>query len=382
MMTVHSLWKNWLTTQAFPLWSGPGFDTSRQLYQERLAFDHTPITLPALRLMVQARQIATFCQASCDGLYQQADQAHHCLERVEKLYYQPDGQAGWVFSIGPDQSPVNTTRDLYGHSFILFAYAWAYKHTPTPHYLQMARQTVHEVEQIFHTGNGGFLDSFPAVDAIRRQNPHMHLLEALLTLFEVSSDAFYYDKAQSLIDFSLRNFLSKDPTMLLEFFTEGWQPAYKRGENRVEAGHQFEWSWLLSEFNRLSPQHTHLNETAHHVASSLFKNGRQYGLKEGLVLDAMTETGTLTELSYRIWPQTELMRLLVRHANAPETERLALLNSLSERFFRQFAPRKLAGGWIDRFHENESPATDFMPASSLYHIYSAAREIMFHPFER
>lgn len=371
-------WHNWLSTQALPLWGTQGFNSSRQLYHERLAFDGNALPLPELRLMVQARQIATFCQASCDGLYQAADHAHACLERVEKLYYRPDGQIGWIFSIGGGDLPANNTRDLYAHAFILFAYAWAYQHTPSSHYLHMARQTIEDSEIIFHTNNGGFLDAVPAPHDIRRQNPHMHLLEAYLTLFEISQDDFYFDKAHELINFSLKTFLSPTPpSMLMEYFTPDWKATQKKGHNRVEAGHLFEWAWLLNEFIRLSPKEDKLTEEACYVASSLFKNGLSYGFKNKIVLDAMTETGTITETSCRIWPQTELMRLLARHADASNAERVALLRRMSKHFFEHFAPPSLSGGWVDRFHSNGTPATEFMPASSLYHIYSAGKEILF-----
>lgn len=374
-MTMTTMWQTWLSTQAFPLWGNVGFDTSRRLYHERLSFDRTPLLLPELRLMVQARQIATFCQASCDGIHQQAQQAHECLERVEQLYYRPDAQAGWVFSIKQDDTPANHTRDLYAHAFILFAYAWAYKHTPTPHYLQMARRTIDDIDALFCAQNGGFLDTVPATDETRRQNPHMHLLEAYLTLFEISEDSFYFEKASALIDFSLKTFLSSPPTMLLEFFTHDWHPNTITGHNRVEPGHLFEWAWLLTEFCRLSPHEDALTTKAQDTARALYKNGHRYGLKDNTVMDAMTEKGDITEHSCRIWPQTELMRLLVRHASAPEAERLTLLQTLSQKFFERFAPASLAGGWVDRFHADGTAATDFMPASSLYHIYSAAREM-------
>ena len=103
-------WAAWLAHQALPLWSSAGYDPTRHLYHERLAFDATPLPLPHLRLMVQARQIATFCQARLDGVFNAADNALHALATVQARYWQADGQPGWVFAIGPDGRPSSTVR--------------------------------------------------------------------------------------------------------------------------------------------------------------------------------------------------------------------------------------------------------------------------------
>jgi mannose-6-phosphate isomerase len=50
---------------------------------------------------------------------------------------------------------------------------------------------------------------------------------------------------------------------------------------------------------------------------------------------------------------------------------LALANLLLERFLT----REPAGGWIDRLDEHGQWATDFMPASTLYHVMCAIDEL-------
>jgi mannose-6-phosphate isomerase len=50
---------------------------------------------------------------------------------------------------------------------------------------------------------------------------------------------------------------------------------------------------------------------------------------------------------------------------------LALANLLLERFLT----REPAGGWIDRLDEQGRSATDFMPASTLYHVMCAIDEL-------
>lgn len=368
-----AVWREWLVHYALPLWSERGFDSAQCLYYERLTWDGRPIALSQRRLMVQARQIATYCRAGLDGLYDASApalaQALQCLETVERLYWRVDGEAGWIFSLALDGGPGESTRDLYAHAFILFSYAWAYRLTGNPHYKRMARETAAEIWQLFSTDGEGFLSSVPMVDIVRRQNPHMHLLEACLALFEATGDDFYRDQAQNLVRLACRRFVDARSGALLEEFDERWAPLKPSGRNRVEPGHLFEWAWLLGEYRRLACCAIDEDEGLHEVAERLFifAKGRGSVPDTGLVYDAVTDDGAVLESSTRIWPQTEFLRLLCQRREA------ALLTSLSRQFFLCYAPSDLKGGWIDRLDKDGAPIVDHMPASSFYHIYGAGR---------
>lgn len=365
-------WRTWLASKALPLWATNGFDTRRNLFHERLLWDGTPVRMGALRLMVQARQVATYYRASLDGLYDATSRAEACLDAMERLYHQNDGEPGWVFSIGPDDKPADCRRDLYAHAFVLYAYAWSIR-AGGP--LRLARKTASDIRAIFKAPNGGFLDAVPPIDSLRRQNPHMHLLEAYLALFEATQDEFYLNEAGELANLALRHLIEPRSGLLLEFFAADWKPAEKTGCNRVEPGHLFEWSWLLGEYLRLASltgaETMRFKEAAEHLYQVGLAKGRDQST--GLVFDAMTEEGNVFEHSTRIWPQTELIRLLCQRA---KNENVALVEAshLGDKFLSQYAPHTLNGGWIDRLNPNGTPLVDYMPASSLYHIYNAGRE--------
>lgn len=373
-------WHEWLVTQALPLWSERGFDPRRRLYHERLTWSGTAAPLPQLRLMVQARQVAVYCRAGLDGLYDHSAPAlNHallCLDTVERLYRHADGGTGWVFSLAPDGTPASRVRDLYAHAFILFAYAWAYRLTGAPRYRRIARETAEEIWQLFALDEG-FRDCVPSTNAVRRQNPHMHLLEACLALFEATEEGFYLDQAERLVTLASCRFMDLRSGAVLEEFDAAWVPLEPAGRNRVEPGHLFEWAWLLGEYRRLAPG-TQAEDHLHAMAERLFAFGSTEGCAPdtGLVYDAMTEDGVVSAHSTRIWPQTELLRLLCRRRKEAGEGGEALLSSISELFFARYAPAQLAGGWIDRLDEGLVPMVDHMPASSLYHIYGAAREIV------
>lgn len=377
------IWKNWLVQKALPLWSEAGYNYKNRFYYERLTYGAAPIMVPDQRLMVQARQIATFCRAHLDGVFQASENALLCLEEVQRRYWRCDGKLGWVFALAPDGTPSQTKRDLYAHAFIVFAYAWAYKLSGDKNLLRVVNETIFEIENIFSIDGGGFGDTIPPQDTLRRQNPHMHLLEAYLAMFEVTADTFYWERAQALIELACHKFICSQSEVVLEIFTENWQPCKDFGANTVEPGHQFEWSWLLSEAIRLNPRVTQ-NTTLLRFSEHLYLFARKYGVVQNSVCDGLNEHGQVTVDSTRIWPQTELARLLACRLKQNEfidkyQEDKLLLENITENFFTIYAPDTLQGGWIDRLGKTGKPMVDHMPASSLYHIYGAAREFCIAP---
>lgn len=362
--------KTWAKELALPLWSGPGFDASRGLFHERLDFERRPIALPASRLMVQARQIATFSRASLAGWHSGAeDTVVACLANVERLYHRADGHPGWIFSIDPDGKPASRMRDLYAHAFIVYALAWSFRLTGDPHSIRLADETLAEIDVALAAPHGGYLDAAPSSDPTRRQNPHMHLLEAVLALYEATGRERDMIRATVLVDLATSRFIDPECGALLEDFDAEWRPLRPRGTNRIEPGHLFEWVWLLGEFRRLG------GTVPESISDRLLFFGLEHGLdpSTGLIVDAVTEDGSVLSPNFRSWPHAEGVKALVSAARdgQPDAPQMAdhLLASLIT-----FAPDSLEGGWIDRFDAEGAPLVDHMPASTLYHMMGALLE--------
>jgi mannose/cellobiose epimerase-like protein (N-acyl-D-glucosamine 2-epimerase family) len=362
--------KAWAQDFALPLWSTAGFDARRGLFHERLDFDGKPIALPASRLMVQARQIATYSRASLAGWHRSADdKVATCLAAVERLYHRADGHPGWIFSINAEGKPANRVRDLYAHAFIIYALAWSHRLTGDPHAIRLADETLAEIDVVLAAPHGGHFDAAPTEDPTRRQNPHMHLVEAVLALYEATGRERDLKRASRLIELALTRFIDGESGALLEDFTPEWQPLHPRGQNRVEPGHLFEWVWLLGEYRRLG------GSVPEPITDKLLFFGLEHGLDQasGLIVDAVTEEGSVMIPSFRAWPHAEGVKALVTAAQAgqPDATKMAdhLLSSLMT-----FAPDTYEGGWLDRFDADGTPLVDHMPASTLYHVMGALLE--------
>ncbi|WNM10097.1 AGE family epimerase/isomerase [Komagataeibacter nataicola] len=106
-----------------------------------------------------------------------------------------------------------------------------------------------------------------------------------------------------------------------------------------------------------------------------------FGMRHGVcpdtlaVCDAVTEQGFPLEATTRIWQQTEFIRQLARRAAGGDDAAARLVAPACARFARAYVPPALRGGWFDRLGVDDTPLDGYMPASSLYHIYGAVREI-------
>jgi len=356
----------WAVEQALPLWAGTGYDDARGLFHERLDYERNPLALPGLRLMVQARQIATYARASLRGWFDARDKVLVCVETIRRLYHRADGAPGWVFSIGPDNRPVNHTRDLYAHAFVLYALAWTYRVTSDAGLVQLADATLAEMDEIFAAPNGGYLDSNMAPQDIRSQNPHMHMLEALLALAEATGFERYHARAEALCMLACKHYMTADGA-LIEEYDAAWQPLHAAGQNRVEPGHIFEWACLISEYERQS------RHDLADVRGRLLAFVTQHGVDtaSGLVYDAINDKGALKAATLRLWPQSERIKALAMMHRQGDDKAASQADTLIASVMRTFSFRQLQGGWVDQCDTVHNRRVDYMPASSLYHIMGA-----------
>jgi mannose/cellobiose epimerase-like protein (N-acyl-D-glucosamine 2-epimerase family) len=362
--------KAWATELALPLWFDSGFDAARGLFHERLDFERRPIAMPATRLMVQARQIATYSRATLAGWHSGSETVlAACLANVERLYHRADGHPGWVFSIDPYGQPASRVRDLYAHAFIIYALAWSHRLTGDPHAIRLADETLAEIDVSLAAPHGGHLDSAPSTDPTRRQNPHMHLLEAVLALHEATGRERDHVRAGALVELATSRFIDAESGALLEDFAPDWRPLQPRGHNRVEPGHQFEWYWLLGEYRRVG------GALPEEVTDRLLDFGLDHGIDQesGLIVDAVTETGTMLSPSFRSWPHAEGVKAFVTAAKSGQAGAAQMADHLLASLLT-FCPDMLEGGWIDRFDADGAPMVDHMPASTLYHVMGALLE--------
>ncbi len=367
--------KSWALDEALPLWSSAGFDPRWGGFHERLTYDGTPIEAAPRRLMVQARQIYVYAHADLLGWRPDYDQrVAQTVDTMVKKFLRVDGKPGFVHSVNADGTVADPKRDAYAYAFVLFGLAWALRRGPDARMLALVEETIADLDTQFAIHGGGYLTELPVRSHERLQNPHMHLMEAFLALFESTQDGRFLARAGAIFDLFKAHFFAYQPPVLVEYFDNRWQPAAGQRGRLWEPGHQFEWAWLLRCFARLGG-----GDTSRYIGllhERAWSSGRDAA---GLVVDECDAASGHTKGSRRCWPQTEALKSLSVEAEvgdeavAAECSKNATI--LVENLERIFLATPTPGGWIDHVDANGTKLAASMPASTLYHIFLAIAEL-------
>ena len=362
--------RDWVITHALPLWGGRGFDSARGSFIERLTLEGAPLTSAPRRAMVQARQIYVFSHAALLGWQPQGRTI--ALEAAHRLitgYHGVDGAPGWIFSIHPDGAVCDARRDFYAHSFALLGLAWAYRLEPEPRFLSAALATLRVLDQHFASRTGGYHSALPADAGRLEQNPHMHLFEAMLAWFEATGRELFLARAGEIYEMMAGRFFQPETGILAEYFDGSWNPRAGIAGRICEPGHHFEWSWLLRRYAALAGREDPP------IARALKDFGDRHGFdSEGFVVDELLDDGRVHKASRRCWPHTESIKAEVASFELGDGDAATRAAQTIRRLLAVFLGRPVAGGWVDHVDAHGAPIVDFIPASTLYHVFLAAAE--------
>lgn len=361
----------WLSNDALPRSARNGLDPLGGFF-EALQLDGEPITGAGKRLRVQARQAFAFARAEALGLITSgrdcSDEAFRFM--IEAGFSEDDDQtpAGWVHTLKADGSTDDPRRDTYDHAFVLLAAAerWRVYRDPAAH--DVAARVGAFLDLIRHP-SGGFREGAPH-SLPRRQNPHMHLLEASLLCRSVD----FFEPAQGIIDTVVglfdQHFWDADTRVLREFFGEDWEPVSDRYDE-IEPGHMAEWVWLLAEAGHGSPE----------LYRTMIDQAQRYGEVSGRALLCSATDSKTGEKSIgcRLWPQTEMIRACLVMARVTGEEQwyekaTRFLDELQSRFLSNAAP----GCYHDNADHDGTIISERTPSSTLYHHITLADEMIRH----
>ena len=356
---------SWLRDSALPFWGEAGFDAASGMFVERADLEGRPLFEVPRRVMVQARQIFVFAEAEARGWHPGGSLAEAAAETMVGTFRRDDGS--WIFAAARDGRPVDETRDFYALAFVLLALASLKRLTGADYWLGLADATLEFMDAYLATPEtGGYAESYPRKQGLRRQNPHMHILEALLALDEAAPGGPYRQRAETMIRLFESRFLHGPHPVLVEYYDDGLRPA-AGAPFAFEPGHHFEWAWLLSwnaALSGRSPQ-----SACARLCAVALRFGRT---PDGVFFDEVDGDGSIRAPATRLWPCTEAIRasaLGLCGGSAPSPGRLA--EAMSIRFL---APAT-KGCWIDHIAADRQPLSTYVPASSLYHLTGAATAI-------
>jgi mannose/cellobiose epimerase-like protein (N-acyl-D-glucosamine 2-epimerase family) len=363
---IVAVLKALMIDHALPLWSIAGWDPVAGGFVDRLDPEGRADRAAARRVMVQARQIFCFATAARIGWFPRGREiAHKGLEYLLTKAKSPDGQPGFVHTLSPDGTVLHPLRDSYDHAFVLLALASVYA-------LDRDAQVRAEIDALLsfldsqlRSPHGGFLEGLPA-SVPRRQNPHMHLFEAMIAAFDATEDLAFQQRAGEFYSLFLANLYDKRTKVLGEYFEDDWS---RIEPVSIEPGHQAEWVFLLRGFERITGC-----PTGRYRAELLASALRYRDEATQCLIDEGDAAGHIIRPSRRLWPQSEIAKAFIAQAEVGEAGAAEQARAALSRLERHYLRHPVAGGWYDQFDSDGASLVATIPASSFYHVLLAVTE--------
>jgi mannose/cellobiose epimerase-like protein (N-acyl-D-glucosamine 2-epimerase family) len=347
-------------------------------YAEAIDSTGRPIPQPARTMLVQARLAYVFTHAGCLGRPDCAAAGKHAVRRMAEIFWRAGAQ-GWARGVEESGGRLDETIDTYDQAFGLLALAWDYRVTGDPESKRLAELTLEGLERFARDPvYGGYLEqrggaaetdsaTFPKH---RRQNPHMHLLEAFLAWQAADSDRVWRRLADDMVALLRRRFLDPVTGGLGEFFDQAWRPADGAAGLLREPGHHFEWVWLLRRYAEAGG-----DSSVFDLARTLYRLAGRHGVDaDGLAFDGIDAQGTVVSDTKLLWPQTEMIKAhLAMYEWTSEAQALAAARAgLAAILDRYMQP----GGtlWYTQLDRAGRPLPVPTLSRLLYHLFVALVE--------
>jgi len=346
--------KDWCALRALPYWAEHA-QLDDKSWVEHLHFDGSPDLLAERRWRVLARQVYVYAKAAKLGWYDGRDIAVSTYEKMKSV--------GFVHRVDHMGLITNSMRDLYDHAFYILAASSLYDLTQDKSYRVDAEHLLRWIDQELRHPEGGWKENDGVtLKFARRQNPHMHLLEASLFLYDATKKPKYLRYAKDV--FKLFKTYFYDEGTITEFFDADWTIASGSQGQTAEPGHAVEWIWLLGQYHKatgvdVKPYQSTLYQTA--------QRNRGWFLN-----DEESKAGEVRRETKRLWVQTEVIKahLAMSEIGVPGARNMAAAT------IDALFPTYLAynGLWNDQIDACRTNVAKTVPVSTFYHILCMAAE--------
>ena len=370
LFAASSRFLDWTQHQCLPLWISRGISPTFGGHYERLLANGTPDFQANIRVRVQARQAFSYAYAHRRGWLPQgkthAEDLFSFIERETKV----SSTQGYGHLLNPNFELIDAHFDLYDHAFILLMCAQLHKVNQQKSNLLLAENLTKLLKQTYTSKFGGWLEG-SYVAQYRRQNPHMHLFEAFMSLAETSGNSQWITLADEVYELFKTRFYDREHQIVREFFNDDLSFSDTPQGNLVEPGHMMEWAWLLLEYEKLTGKNTG------EIPLALYQKASEIGFctETGLMVDQVDITNLKQSSSKRMWPMTEVIKANIALARAGYTSCEKNAAEAIDLLFTHFIDASTSGLYLDQLGEDNVVLSDIAPASTLYHLVIACGEV-------
>lgn len=347
--------RSWLANSAFPLWLNTGIDWQNGGFAEDIN-SRGVANFKSKRLRSACRQIYVACVCFQMGGELGLPAVLHGFEFLKNSARRPGG--GFYSHFDEFCKPTSDDLDTYDLAFVLFALAHVYRTLKLESAKELACELLDFMRASLAHPSGGFMEGIPHKYP-RRQNPHMHMLEACLEWQKLDQAGEFSKEAILLKGIFDDYFFSKGSVR--EYFNEDWSVANTYSGLLVEPGHLFEWCWLLYQFE------CQFGQTCQEI-DRMLEFSRRYGVQSnGLLFGAISIDGLVASGDVRLWAHAEWVRAETAASlrGVPNHLKQALTSLL------RFLDQDNVGLWHERFTTSEGFVNAASPATTLYHITGA-----------
>ena len=255
--------KSELTKNILPYWMGRVPAPDGGMYGRITGDDIVDPSAPIGNIMT-ARVLWTFASAyrlfkdSGDpaSAKQYLEMAVMARNLIINRFYDPEF-GGTYWSLNPDQTPLDTKKQIYAIAFTIYGLAELNRATGDGKALEYAIKMFNSIEEhSFDAVRGGYFEAFTRewaeiedmrlsdkdANESKTMNTHLHVLEAYTCLYRVWKNPLLEERLRELISVFEQHIIGSDGHLKL-FFDNDWNCGYET----VSYGHDIEASWLLHE---------------------------------------------------------------------------------------------------------------------------------------
>jgi len=223
---------------------------------------------PGVRAIVtQARMVWFFARMARFGhdpkkMLEAADHGYKFLR--ERMWDAKHG--GFYWEVDALGKPTKANKHLYGQSFALYALAEYALASGRKDVKEFATNFFNLLEKQSHDPvHGGYVEYFlsdwatPPVNepiymggssaGMKLMNTHLHLMEAMTTLYQVTRNSTVRDRLLELISIESNAVIRKPYMACTDKYDRDWSPRLEGDFSTVSYGHDLENIWLLTDAN-------------------------------------------------------------------------------------------------------------------------------------
>lgn len=311
-------------------------------------------------LVSQARLVYNFSAGlRHSGATDLADAATRGVEFLS-LHMADSDYGGWFWRVSRDGSLLEPIKHTYGHAFVIFGlseFAKAVGTVDTAHLALRTLETLHENATGPVRGFWTITDRKwqPMIlSRWRSQNPHMHLLEACLSLYDATGSRLALDTALDIAELAVTRFVHPRFGCLEEIFAEDWSSLPDGQAEPIRIGHQFEWCWLL---NRLADRTS--QEKWRDMGDQLLEWGLYFGTdrQHGGIYNSCDRRGHMVDTNKSHWVQSEALRTLLYLVAGRRREDLRTPFLRAAEFAMTYLADPEYGSWYTQVAADGRPTT-------------------------